>query len=64
MPTQVRFAHTDISYPDFSAYRRKETLDPKVKAEENVDGRQSFTYLLAGGYLSDLLTVSVQKNLF
>ncbi|XP_050362086.1 cytochrome b-c1 complex subunit Rieske, mitochondrial [Nymphalis io] len=48
VPTQVRFAHSDIAYPDFSAYRRKETLDPKSKAEDNVDGRQSFTYLIAG----------------
>ncbi|CAH2256093.1 cytochrome b-c1 complex subunit Rieske, mitochondrial-like [Pararge aegeria] len=46
--TQVRFAHTDIAYPDFSAYRRKDTLDPTSKATENVDGRQSFTYLIAG----------------
>ncbi|KAG6441178.1 cytochrome b-c1 complex subunit Rieske, mitochondrial [Manduca sexta] len=45
---QVRFAHSDISYPDFSAYRRKETQDPTAKADENVDGRQSFTYLIAG----------------
>ncbi|CAH2067468.1 unnamed protein product, partial [Iphiclides podalirius] len=48
IPTQVRFAHTDISYPDFSAYRRKETLDPKSQAKENVDSRNSFTYLIAG----------------
>ncbi|XP_053603702.1 cytochrome b-c1 complex subunit Rieske, mitochondrial [Plodia interpunctella] len=44
----VRFAHTDISYPDFSAYRRKETLDPTSKSSESIDQRQSFTYLIAG----------------
>ncbi|XP_075992720.1 Rieske iron-sulfur protein [Anticarsia gemmatalis] len=48
VPTQVRFAHTDIAYPDFSAYRRKETQDPTSKNNESVDGRQSFTYLIAG----------------
>ncbi|CAG4943290.1 unnamed protein product [Colias eurytheme] len=48
LPTQVRFAHSDVSIPDFSAYRRKETLDPTVKAEKHIDGRQSFTYLIAG----------------
>ncbi|XP_013135931.1 PREDICTED: cytochrome b-c1 complex subunit Rieske, mitochondrial [Papilio polytes] len=48
LPNQVRFAHSDIAYPDFSAYRRKETLDPKSKAKENVDARNSFTYLVAG----------------
>ncbi|XP_041979682.1 cytochrome b-c1 complex subunit Rieske, mitochondrial [Aricia agestis] len=46
--TQVRFAHTDISYPDFTPYRRKETQDPTSKSEDNVDARQSFTYLIAG----------------
>ncbi|XP_028175600.1 cytochrome b-c1 complex subunit Rieske, mitochondrial [Ostrinia furnacalis] len=48
VPVQVRFAHSDIAVPDFSAYRRKENQDPRVKAEEHVDGRQSFTYLIAG----------------
>lgn len=49
VPTQVRFAHSDISVPDFSAYRRKETQDPTSRAAENADGRQSFSYLVAGG---------------
>ncbi|XP_072937121.1 cytochrome b-c1 complex subunit Rieske, mitochondrial [Epargyreus clarus] len=48
LPMQVRFAHSDISYPDFSAYRRKETLDPRSQSKDNVDNRQSFTYLIAG----------------
>ncbi|XP_047514992.1 cytochrome b-c1 complex subunit Rieske, mitochondrial [Pieris napi] len=47
-PTQVRYAHSDVAIPDFSAYRRKDTLDPTVKAEEHTDGRSSFTYLIAG----------------
>lgn len=49
VPVLVRFAHTDIGVPDFTDYRRKETQDPRVKAEESVDGRNSFTYLIAGG---------------
>lgn len=48
IPVQVRFAHSDIAYPDFTAYRRKETQDPKSKADESIDQRQSFTYLIAG----------------
>lgn len=49
MKSQVRFAHTDIGYPDFSAYRREDTKDPKTKYDETVDQRQTFTYLIAGG---------------
>lgn len=48
VPSQVRFAHTDISYPDFGAYRRKETTDPNTKSSSSTDERQSFTYLIAG----------------
>lgn len=44
---QVRFAHTDISIPDFSAYRRNDTQDPKAKYSETIDKRQNFTYLIA-----------------
>lgn len=47
--SQVRYAHTDIGYPDFSAYRREDTKDPKAKYDETVDQRQAFTYLIAGG---------------
>lgn len=62
MPTQVRFAHTDIGYPDFSAYRRKETLDASAKADENVDGRQSFTYLIAGGNIHTFAYFYTKRN--
>lgn len=48
VPIQVRFAHTDIAVPDFSAYRRKETQDPTSKNSETLEERQSFTYLIAG----------------
>ncbi|XP_018321328.1 cytochrome b-c1 complex subunit Rieske, mitochondrial-like [Agrilus planipennis] len=45
---QVRLAHTDITVPDFSNYRRKETLNPNQKSAETLDARQSYTYLIAG----------------
>ncbi|XP_049886748.1 cytochrome b-c1 complex subunit Rieske, mitochondrial-like [Pectinophora gossypiella] len=58
---QVRFAHTDIAIPDFSAYRRKEVQDPKSKSSESVDDRQSFTYLIAtaGGVAGAYATKAV-----
>lgn len=48
VPTQVRFAHSDVAIPDFSAYRRKQNQDPTSKNAESYDERASFTYLLAG----------------
>ena len=47
-PTQARFAHTDITVPDFSAYRRESVKSPRVKASESEGGRKVFTYLVAG----------------
>lgn len=48
--TQVRFAHTDIQTPDFSAYRRDSTKRPSSKAE-SAEERKAFTYLVVGGEL-------------
>ncbi|XP_069950108.1 cytochrome b-c1 complex subunit Rieske, mitochondrial-like [Cherax quadricarinatus] len=47
--SQIRYAHTDIKVPDFSAYRRNSVKDTHVKAGESETARKSFTYLLAGG---------------
>lgn len=47
--TQVRYAHTDIEVPDFSSYRRKNTLNPTAKNYETEENRKAFTYLLIGG---------------
>jgi len=47
--SQVRFAHTDIKVPDFSAYRRDDVKDSRTKAGESFAGRSSFTYMLVGG---------------
>ncbi|KAK9719554.1 Ubiquinol-cytochrome c reductase 8 kDa, N-terminal [Popillia japonica] len=47
-PTQVRFAHTDITVPDFSEYRKDEVQKPNVRTSESVDSRKNFTYLMVG----------------
>jgi ubiquinol-cytochrome c reductase iron-sulfur subunit len=49
--TQVRFAHTDIQVPDFSAYRRKDVQDSVAISRESEESRKSFTYLVVGGWL-------------
>lgn len=48
MNTQVRFAHTDLAAPDFSAYRRDSTKNANRKNVTSAD-RNSFTYLVVGG---------------
>ncbi|GAB0089216.1 Cytochrome b-c1 complex subunit Rieske, mitochondrial [Sergentomyia squamirostris] len=48
--TQVRFAHTDLQVPDFSAYRRDSVKNPKRK-DTKADDRKSFTYLMVGSSL-------------
>lgn len=45
---QVRFAHTDITQPDFSDYRRDSTKRAAARAQ-SAEERKSFTYLLVGG---------------
>jgi len=39
-------AHTDIQFPDYTAYRRPSTLDPKKKNIETEDQRKVFSYLM------------------
>lgn len=58
----MRFAHTDISIPDFTPYRRKETQDPTSKAKDNLESRQSFTYLVAGGKNLEFFYNIVNQN--
>jgi ubiquinol-cytochrome c reductase iron-sulfur subunit len=50
--SQVRWAHTDIKIPDFDAYRKKSTLDRTKKAEETIDERRAYTYLVTAGALT------------
>jgi len=45
--TQIRWAHTDITVPDWSGYRRNTVKDPNVKSTESEDSRKTFTYLVA-----------------
>lgn len=47
--TQVKFYHTDIQVPDFSAYRRKDVKDSTAISRESEGARKSFTYLIVGG---------------
>lgn len=39
-------AHTDIQFPDYSAYRRPSTMDPAKKNIETEDQRKVFSYLM------------------
>jgi hypothetical protein len=52
--TQVRFYHTDIQVPDFSAYRRKDVKDSTAVSRKSEDARKSFTYLVVGGLLNEM----------
>lgn len=47
-PSQVRFAHTDVQYPDFSDYRKPRNLD-NTQANDNETPSRNFSYMLAGG---------------
>lgn len=46
--SQVRWAHTDITVPDFTNYRRDGTKNPAAKSDKSEDSRKNFTYLMAG----------------
>lgn len=46
-PTTCRaLAHTDIQFPDYTAYRRPSTLDKTKKNIETEDQRKVFSYLM------------------
>lgn len=45
---QIRWAHTDITAPDWTNYRRSATKSPSSKARDSEDSRKAFTYLLSG----------------
>ncbi|CAK9825374.1 Cytochrome b-c1 complex subunit Rieske, mitochondrial [Anthophora retusa] len=46
LAVQRRLAHTDVKWPDFSAYRQESVLDPKSKSRESAPARKTFSYLL------------------
>lgn len=47
---QYRLAHTDVTVPDFSSYRRPSTKDLSQKPDgESADNRRAFTYVMTAG---------------
>ncbi|GFN91353.1 cytochrome b-c1 complex subunit rieske, mitochondrial [Plakobranchus ocellatus] len=46
--SQVRWAHTDLKVPDFSAYRRDQVKSSSAKSEESDGVRKLTSYLLVG----------------
>uniref|UniRef100_A0A8C5PNN9 Cytochrome b-c1 complex subunit Rieske, mitochondrial n=1 Tax=Leptobrachium leishanense TaxID=445787 RepID=A0A8C5PNN9_9ANUR len=58
--SSVRYAHSDITVPDFSAYRRDEVLDSTKSSQTSNDNRKSFSYLITG--VSTVATAYVAKN--
>ena len=44
----MRFSHTDVSVPDFNAYRREASKDPNKPNTTEVS-RRAFTYLMVAG---------------
>lgn len=49
--TQVRTAHTDIQFPDFSDYRREPVKGATADQETTSANRKAFSYLLLAGLL-------------
>jgi ubiquinol-cytochrome c reductase iron-sulfur subunit len=45
----MRFSHTDVQVPDFSAYRRQSVKDSTVSSRESNDSRKAFSYLMVAG---------------
>ncbi|XP_002158337.1 cytochrome b-c1 complex subunit Rieske, mitochondrial [Hydra vulgaris] len=46
---QQRFGHTDVSVPDFTAYRRDDTKDPTSQYSDTDISRRAFTYVMVAG---------------
>lgn len=44
---QTRWAHTDITVPDWGSYRRNSVKDPTSKSSDSEDSRKNFTYLMS-----------------
>jgi ubiquinol-cytochrome c reductase iron-sulfur subunit len=43
---QMRFAHTDVQVPDFSAYRHNSVKDPGQSSKKSEGDRKGFSYLM------------------
>jgi ubiquinol-cytochrome c reductase iron-sulfur subunit len=44
--SQVRYAHTDVQFPDFSPYRRNAVKEPVADSDSSSASRKAFTYLM------------------
>ena len=44
----MRFAHTDVQIPDFSAYRRSSLQNSSADNKSSAPSRQGFSYLIVG----------------
>jgi len=51
-PNQIRWTHTDVKIPDFSAYRRKTNADPNKPSSESADDRRAYTYLITASIVT------------
>jgi ubiquinol-cytochrome c reductase iron-sulfur subunit len=58
VPSQVRYAHTDIQVPDFTKYRREATKDPSAVSSQSDISRKTFSYLIVAGGSSALAYAS------
>jgi len=47
--SQIRLAHTDVSFPDFTVYRRDSVKDPSADSEASAPARKAFTYVIMAG---------------
>lgn len=45
--SQIRWAHTDITVPNWDNYRKDSTKNPNVKSTDHEDTRKIFTYVMA-----------------
>ncbi|XP_050544360.1 cytochrome b-c1 complex subunit Rieske, mitochondrial [Daktulosphaira vitifoliae] len=46
--TQIRLAHTDIKFPDYTPYRRDSVKSPTAKNCDTFESRNAFTYMVLG----------------
>lgn len=44
---QIRWAHTDITVPDWGSYRRNAVKDPNTSSADSEGSRKNFTYLMS-----------------
>jgi len=59
--SQVRHAHTDVAFPDFSAYRRSSCRDPTRMARESEPERRLLTHAMTFG-IGGMLTLYAGKQ--